>query len=171
MSTRRGHVELLHWPEEADRRTDPAMGHTARLLLVSSGTLPPLDTGYLEDWARTSADALEIEARLAVLEARAHEEREAVPTIDSDGVLRYHDAWLALGPLEAGMADLLVRRWRQLVPRHEVETVWPVPPGHAALRSQVLRLRRRLGSVDLRLRTLRSRGYLLEPVAPAFVRH
>ena len=88
--------------------------------------------------------------------------------LDDFGVLRVNGAWVALPPLEARLAEALLERLGAVTSRELlIRAGWPTgAPGRNALDVHVLRLRRRLTPVGLAIRTVRSRGYLMEP-APA----
>ena len=62
------------------------------------------------------------------------------------------------------MVVRMLDRWGQVVGREELaDAGWPAgAPGRNALDVHVLRLRRRLARVGLVIRTVRSRGYVLE---------
>jgi DNA-binding response OmpR family regulator len=88
--------------------------------------------------------------------------------LDDFGVLRVNGSWVALPPLEARLTEALLERLGAVTSRELlIRAGWPSgAPGRNALDVHVLRLRRRLQPVGLAIRTVRSRGYLLEP-APA----
>ena len=157
-------VVLLRWPAEADRRDDLIELGTARLLLVEDGATPPHAPDCLEDWIRVPAPELDLRARLAALEGRATRHSPSVPTLDTDGVLRFDAAWVSLPPVEARLTRVMVERFGAVVGRETLARAgWPEgTAGRNALDVHVLRLRRRLASVGLVIRTVRSRGYLLE---------
>lgn len=171
-------VTMLRWPEEAGRRRSISQSRMPRLLLVADGEDPPPVDDCLEDWIRVPAAESEVQARIDALAARgqAHSangngnghEQPAGPTtpeIDDFGVLRLHGAWVALPPLEARLAEALLERMGAVTSRETlVRAGWPAgAPGRNALDVHVLRLRRRLQPVGLAIRTVRSRGYLMEP--------
>jgi DNA-binding response OmpR family regulator len=170
-------VTMLRWPEEAGRRSSISQSGVPRLLLVAHGEEPPPVADCLEDWIRVPAAESEVRARVDALAARgqAHlgngQEQPGgprTPEIDDFGVLRLHGAWVALPPLEARLAEALLERLGAVTSRETlVRAGWPAEaPGRNALDVHVLRLRRRLQPVGLAIRTVRSRGYLMEP-APA----
>src|SRR5439155_25699789 len=80
------------------------------------------------------------------------------------GVLRFGSSWVSLPPVEARLADALVVRFGAVVGRDTLRrSVWPgTAPGRNVLDVHVLRLRRRLAPLGLAIRTVRSRGYMLE---------
>ena len=87
-----------------------------------------------------------------------------IPELDDNGVLRLGPAWVALAPVEGRLAKALVERFSRVVSRDTLARAgWPSKaPDRNVLDVHVLRLRRRLGPVGLVIRTVRSRGYLLE---------
>ncbi len=86
------------------------------------------------------------------------------PHLNEDGVLRVNDRWVALPPVEARLAGVLVDGFGAVVSRASLTRVgWPAgSSSRNALDVHVLRLRRRLSPLGLAIRTVRSRGYLLE---------
>jgi DNA-binding winged helix-turn-helix (wHTH) protein len=87
-----------------------------------------------------------------------------VPSIDDDGVLRFGGQWVSIPPVEARLIAALIERYGTVVGRDALtRSGWPdKEPGRNALDVHVLRLRRRIESLGLAVRTVRSRGYLLE---------
>ena len=111
------------------------------------------------------ATEAELSARMAALTARArHHVAPERPDLDDDGVLRIGRSWVSLPPVEARLTAALLDRLGAVVSREALARAgWPDgAPGRNALDVHVLRLRRRLGTVGLAIRTVRSRGYLLE---------
>jgi DNA-binding response OmpR family regulator len=141
---------------------------TPRLLLIDSGTSPPLPTDCLEDWLRVPASEEDVRARVACLEVRADAHRTEAPRLDDDGVLRFSDRWVSLPPVEARLCRALVERFGAVVSRDALSRAgWPsADAGRNALDVHILRLRRRLAPASLIIRTVRSRGYLLESERP-----
>ncbi len=146
-----------------------------RLLLVESGP-PPVDVSLLEDWIRIPAPAIDIEARLESLRRRSTQVEEPVarltPHLGSDGILRFGDDWVSLSPLEVRLVSALLARPNAVVTRQALsESGWPPAgegrphPRRNTLDAHMLRLRQRLPAVGLTVRTIRSRGYMLEQLA------
>ena len=160
-------VTVLRWPEERRRREDLAERGRARLLLVDVDAPPPIAADPLEDWVREPAGDLDVRARMEGLRLRLEQTLELVPELDDDGVNRFGERWAPLPPVEARLTRALVTRFGAVVSRAELSAAgWPHgAPGRNALDVHVLRLRRRLEPVRLAIRTVRSRGYLLEPAA------
>ena len=164
---------MLRWPEEEDRRAGISEAGAPRLLLVPEGEEPPRVTDCLEDWVRVPAAEDEVRARVDALTVRSQAHTShgdnghapAGPVLDDFGVLRVNGAWVALPPLEARLAEALLERLGAVTSRELlVRAGWPTgAPGRNALDVHVLRLRRRLQPVGLAIRTVRSRGYLMEP--------
>jgi DNA-binding response OmpR family regulator len=159
-------VVLVRWPVEEARRSELAAAGLPRLLLVDAdGDVPPPED-CLEDWVRVPADQADVQTRIRVLAARSELHRRAQPAMDEHGMLRYGTGWVSLPPVEARITRALVDRLGGVVARDELaRSGWPDgAPGRNALDVHVLRIRRRVAPLGLAIRTVRSRGYLLEPV-------
>ena len=158
-------VVLVRWPAEEERRARLAEEGVPRLLLVEDAAPPPLAVDDLEDWIRVPADEVDLHARVENLNRRSRSRAAALPELDGDGVLRVGAAWVPLPPVEARLTFALVDRFGAVVSRDALARAgWPDgAPGRNALDVHVLRLRRRLIGLGLAIRTVRSRGYLLEP--------
>jgi DNA-binding response OmpR family regulator len=135
-----------------------------RLLLLEDNAVPPQPDDCLEDWIRVPAAEIDVRSRCSALAARAEQHVSAAPSLDDDGVLRYGGIWVPLPPVEARLTDALLQRFGAVVSRDSLARAgWPDgAPGRNALDVHVLRLRRRIHSLGLVIRTVRSRGYLLE---------
>ncbi len=160
-------VVLLRWPAEGGRRQRMSVSGEARLLLVEDGQPPPRLVDCLEDWIRVPAPEEDVRARVDALAARSQAHEQRLPGIDPNGVLRYNGGWTSLPPLEARLTAALLERFGAVVGRDTlIRAVWPgQAPGRNALDVHILRLRRRLHPLGLAIRTVRSRGYLLETAA------
>jgi two-component system OmpR family response regulator len=156
-------VELVRWPGDPQRLAGLRDRGVPRLLLVSDDADPPIPTDCLEDWVAAGApeSALDARRRALLARARAHGAR---PEIDDDGLLRHHDAWVSLSPVEQSLTRALLERFGAVVARDDLAArAWPDgAPTRNALDVHVLRLRRRLAPLGLEIRTVRSRGYLLQ---------
>jgi DNA-binding response OmpR family regulator len=157
------HVEVLPWPAEGSRREELRMQGVPRLLVVADGAELPIVLDCLEDWVTTSAAEREIEARRRALAMRA-EQHSVQPQLDDDGLLHHRDAWVSLSPVEQSIARALLDRFGAVVTRDALaDRAWPNGvPTRNALDVHVLRLRRRIAPLGLEIRTVRSRGYLLQ---------
>jgi DNA-binding response OmpR family regulator len=169
-------VALVRWPAEASRRDALLAAGAPVLLLVEAGA-PPVEIGPVEDWIRIPSTDADIEARVRGIKVRVetagipdpHFGSDGLPVLDEGGVLRFGSRWVSISPLESRLVDALLERPGAVIPRQILtEAVWPDDrsrvdgPGRNALDIQVLRLRRRLHEVGLTVRTVRSRGYILD---------
>jgi hypothetical protein len=160
-------VVLLRWPLEEPRRQRLAAEERMRLLLVEGGAAAPRCEDCLEDWIRVPADEADLRARIDALTRRHHVHGQDRPVLDLDGLLRFSGGWVSLPPVEARLTGALLERYETVVSRDQLARAgWPKgAPGRNALDVHVLRLRRRIAALDLSIKTVRSRGYLLEPGA------
>jgi hypothetical protein len=160
---------LVRWPVEAEQRTRCLTERLPHLLLLEEGVAAPEITDCLEDWIRVPAPEADVRARVRTLLARGQAHLRSVPEIDAHGVLRYGAGWVSLPPVEARLANALVLRFEAVVGRDALRrAVWPgASPGRNVLDVHVLRLRRRLAPLGLAIRTVRSRGYMLEGAGSA----
>src|SRR5712691_1018188 len=161
-------VALVRWPQENDRLVRLRADRAPRLLLVDPHVAPPQASDCLEDWVRLPVDDRDVRARVATLVERV-DGGDATPEVDDDGLPRWRDRWVALSPVEAALARALVERFGAVVGRDTLaRRAWPHgAPTRNALDVHVLRLRRRIAPLRLEVRTVRSRGYLLQTVADA----
>ena len=155
----------MRWPGDAARRDALAGAGRPRLVLVEEGVDPPEPGDCLEDWIRMPASEGDVRVRVAQVAARAARHRRVTPDLDEDGVLSFGPARVALPPVEWRITAAMVERFGAVVSRDSLSRAgWPEgSPGRNALDVHVLRLRRRLAPAGLAIRTVRSRGYLLEP--------
>ncbi len=158
-------VVLIRWPEEEARLEGLRAVGAPRLLLVGESLAAPSSVDPLEDWIRLPAAEDDLRARVATLAARAGQ-AVTVPTVDTDGLLRHRGRWVTLSPVERALAAALVDRFGAVVGRDTlVRRAWPGgSPTRNALDVHMLRLRRRISSLGLEVRTVRARGYLLQEV-------
>lgn len=158
-------VELVQWPGEQERLDRMRDDGIARLVLVAEGAVPPLTTDVLEDWIRLPASEEDIESRLRVLSDRFRANGEqARPELDENGLLHFGDRWVPLPPVEMRLIAAMLDRYRAVVSREALSRAgWPdTVPGRNVLDVHIVRLRRRVAELGLVIRTVRSRGYLLE---------
>lgn len=157
-------VAVARWPAERERVEDLRVRGVPRLLFLEGDTPAPGNPDCLEDWIRSPASDADVETRIASLRRRG-EMHGARPTIDEDGLLRHNDLWVSLSPVERRIAIALIERYQAVVTRDVLaERAWPEGvPTRNALDVHVLRLRRRLAPLGLEIRTVRARGYLLQP--------
>ncbi len=164
-------VVLLRWPSESARRERLGRLGQPRLLLLEDGVPAPTVDGCLEDWARLPLDEDDLRARLAAVEARSLRHVPG-PRLDQDDVLHIGEESIPLAVIEARLVGALLERPGAVVPRQALSSAaWPDGErGRNALDVHVLRLRRRLAGTGLVIRTVRSRGYLLESAGGAGAR-
>ena len=159
-------VAVVRWPSEGERREALRDAGLPRVLLVEGDAAPP-ESECFEDWVRMPADDAELAARVRAVEARTRAHLDHVPRLDDDGLLWFEGRWVALTPLEVRLVEVLLERFGTVVgQRAMVAAGWP---GSEARRNlldvHMLKLRRRLAPAGLTIRTVRSRGYLLEAAA------
>lgn len=176
-------VALLQWPSEEQRRSQLSLAGLPRLLVVESEASPPVSADELEDWVRLPVDEVDFRARVAGLRQRydTHLTRSPAttsgfgcgpgPILDADSVLRFGGGWVPLPPVEARLAAALLGRLGAVVSREALSRAgWPGKvPARNSLDVHVLRLRRRITPLSLAIRTVRSRGYVMElsePIGP-----
>lgn len=158
-------VVLVRWPDDGDRRELLIAEGVPRLLLLRDGADAPGPPDCLEDWIRVPADQRELRVRVDGLRQRAAFHADDRPAMDEHGVLRHGGRWVSLPPVEARLTAALLDRFGSVVSRDALSRAgWPNNGigGRNALDVHVLRLRRRLDTVGLAIRTVRARGYLLE---------
>jgi DNA-binding response OmpR family regulator len=157
-------VAMVNWPEEEPRRLELRSQGRARLLLVREQAPAPIASDPLEDWIRVPADENDMRARVDALRLRSGLHEPVRPTLDSDGLLRKGDLWVGLPLIEARLIGALLAKSGAVVSRDAlIKAGWPnETPTRNVLDVHILRLRRRLGPIGLSIRTVRSRGYVLE---------
>lgn len=155
-------VVLVRWPEEEARLERLRAAGAPRLLLVGEEWGAPRPVDALEDWIRLPAADADLRLRVETLAARAG--RGVRGSVDHDGLLRFHDRWVTLSPVEVALASALVERWEAVVGRDTLaRRAWPEgTPTRNALDVHILRLRRRAAQVGIEIRTVRARGYLMQ---------
>lgn len=160
-------VVLLRWPIEEPRRQRLRDEGRVRLLLVEGGAAAPRCDDTLEDWIRVPVDEADVRARVDGLARRSMVLQAGRPDLDHDGLLRFSGGWVSLPPVEARLMSALLERYETVVSRDQLaRSGWPKgAPGRNALDVHVLRLRRRIAPLSLSIKTVRSRGYLLESVS------
>lgn len=158
-------VETVLWPSDEGRLAQLRQEGVPRLILVPDGMMPPLTTDVLEDWARLPVSEDDIRIRRQILADRVQDGDEVRrPQLDDNGLLRLGGLWVSLPPVELRLTGALLDRYRAVVSRDALARAgWPEGmPGRNVLDVHIVRLRRRLAPLGLVIRTVRSRGYLLE---------
>jgi hypothetical protein len=156
-------VVFVRWPVEVDKRESLRRAGVPRLLILDAGEPAPLCRDALEDWVRPPLSQQDVQTRTRTLEERAR--LQTVPAVDHDDVLRFSGQVLPLSPIEARLMAVLVENYQEVVARRTlVAQGWPdqTPPRRNALDLHILRLRRRIAAVGLTVRTVWSRGYVLD---------
>ncbi|HEX2700484.1 MAG TPA: helix-turn-helix domain-containing protein [Acidimicrobiales bacterium] len=155
-------VAILRWPEESAVLSDLRAAGTPRLLLVSPDEPAPAGTGCDEDWVRLPTSDDDVRVRAVALAARAsrHSHR---PQVKGDGRITYRGRWVALSEGEEHLCRILADQLGEVV---APEAMVAVSAGQnlssGAIRLHIMRLRKRLQPLGLAVRTVRSRGYLME---------
>src|SRR5579871_471779 len=161
-------VMILHWPSQGgDAQQFTARG-VACLLLVDADSDPPLELHPLADWERLPADERDIANRLRRLKARGRPLTR--PRVDGDRRLHFGDAWVALSPIEARIAESLVSQFDEVVPDAALVVAGGEVTPHgrispAALRVHLTRLRQRVAVLGLTIRVVRGQGHVLSAMA------
>lgn len=161
-------VALVRWPDDEQKRRELRASNRPRLLLVDQQAPAPVSGDPLEDWIRLPADDRDLRARLDALTLRSGSGDDEFPVIDPDGLLRLGDQWVSLPPIEQRLATALIEKPSAVVSRDALAKAgWP---GDVATRNaldvHMLRLRRRIEPLGLSIRTVRSRGYVLDIKPP-----
>jgi two-component system OmpR family response regulator len=155
-------VTVLDWPPAANDASHPGAAHELRLYLVAPEAEPPTALDERSDWLRVPVDLRDLQARVRNLQARCAE--PVVPALDDDGILRVHQRWVALTPLEARFMTVFLEAPGTVVGRRDlIAAAWPdKSPTPGALDSCMRRLRDRVATVGLTVRTIYRRGFVLE---------
>jgi DNA-binding winged helix-turn-helix (wHTH) protein len=157
-------VRLLRWPAESAQRSRYEALGVLRLLVVEGQAPAPVCTDIREDWVRAPITDADLRVRVAALRARA--EAYLLPQIDhTSGTLWFAERFVAVSPNETRLLECMIRQFGVVVPRSTLHECLPNRPGGAsrnALDLRIMRLRRRIRPLDLVIRTVYGRGYLLE---------
>lgn len=156
-------VELVRWPAESARREQLIAAGIPLILVVEGRVGAPASTYLYEDWVRPPISREDLRARRQSLVARAFANR--APRVDQDDVLHFGYERLCLSRAEAQLMRALVVSIGTVVERDTlVELLWPgcQQARRSALDLRILRLRRRIQSAPLTIRTVWGRGYMLE---------
>jgi DNA-binding response OmpR family regulator len=155
-------VAILHWPEDAAVVEYFRAHGGARLLLVAPDADIPTRSGWDEDWIRLPARDEDVRARVEALMARLAGPAP-FPEIGTDGRLFFDGNWVPLSPTEEAMARVLSDSFGDVVGTESLA----VATGErrltpTAVRVHLTRLRKRIRTMGLVVRTVRGRGYVLE---------
>jgi DNA-binding response OmpR family regulator len=156
-------VALIQWPSDEALRSELANQGHPRLLLVEPDADPPECTDTLEDWVRLPVSRADRNARIRTLESRLTPTGPSAPHLNGHGTLEYGGEKTQLSAIQTDLMRLLVERFGAVVNRDALaRAAWPdTDPSANNLDVAIGRLRRQLEPVGLRIRTVRSRGYLL----------
>jgi len=156
-------VALIRWPSDESLRRELAELRQPRLLLVDSDAQPPKCTDVLEDWVRLPVSRADRNARIRTLESRVETQHPPTPALNGSGTLQYRGESTQLSAIQSDLVRLLIERFGAVVSREDLAAVaWPdSDASDNNLDVTIGRLRRQLVPVGLRIRTVRSRGYLL----------
>lgn len=157
-------VAVVRLPDESRQLEELRRRGIPRLALVEPHAPPFTPVDLLEDWVRLPAAPSDVRARVLALARRADESLERRPELTDGRLLRYGRWWVALAPADTRLMAPLVDRFGSVVGRNELAKAgWPDGlPSRNSLDVQLGRLRRRLKGSGLTLRTVRSRGCVLE---------
>jgi len=159
---------VIRWPAAEDRRQELADLGVPRPLLVDSDASPPICIDTLEDWIRLPADERDIDARMNGLRARASFWAPSTrPELDGHGRLLRGARWVPLSPTEEQLCTLLIGEFGQVVSdKALIGRAWPDGTGTpTGLRLQMTRLRRRIADLQLEVRSVRGKGYVVQSQA------
>lgn len=155
-------VAIVYWPAERELAEDLAAQGRALLMLVAADADPPVAWDRLTDWLRLPADDADVRARVDMLQRRL--EQPPAPMIDEFDVVWRGSKWVALSPVEARIFTMLLDREGTVVSRRELNAAcWKDgAPEDRAVDARLPTLRARVGQLGITIRTIRSRGFLLE---------
>ena len=160
-------IEILDWPADGDVVRRLRATGRPRLLVVAAGEAPPRVSDPLEDWIRADSDPVDFEVRLETLRRR-FVEPTGIPIIDGSGVLHHGGRWVALSAVEVRIVSALLARFATVVGRDSLVLAGQSRDlrNRNLLDVQMVRVRRRVATLGLEIRTVRSRGYLLQFATP-----
>ncbi|TKS96449.1 response regulator transcription factor [Streptomyces lasalocidi] len=130
---------------------------------MEAGARPPVCNDPFEDWVRAPISRDDLDARVRALQNRL--DSRQIPTLDSAGTLTFGSHSITVSNVQTELMELLIEHFGEVVYRHELaqrlaERVQR--PTRNSLDLHIMRLRRRLASTDLVIRTAWGRGYALE---------
>lgn len=166
VSVRNSDVIFVRWPVQADLRTRCRQDGVPRLLVVEGGAQPPISNDPVEDWVRPPVSRDDLQARVRALQNRFNSRR--VPTIDSTGTLSFGRHSITISTTQTELMRLLIDRFGKVVYRIEFMQRFATRTpalNRNSLDLHIMRLRRRLLPIDLSIRTVWGRGYMLDHAA------
>jgi len=156
-------VQLLRWPAQQHLREEYRSRGLPRILVVEAGLDAPVCDDIYEDWVRTPVASPDLKARADALVNRYH--RNRAPQLGQDGVLRFASQSVTLSPMQARLLSLLVSSYGEVVSREALRSRLDDdggPTSRNALDLHVMRIRHRIASLGLTVRTVWGRGYVLD---------
>jgi two-component system, OmpR family, response regulator len=154
---------FVRWPAQTDLRNQFKREGIPRLLVVEGGARPPICNDPFEDWVRAPISRDDLEARVKALQKRL--DSRQTPRLDSTGMLCFGPHSITISKSQTELMELLIEHFGEVVYRHELaqRLAERVPrPTRNSLDLHIMRLRRRVSSIDLVIRTAWGRGYVLE---------
>jgi len=134
------------------------------LLRIGPDVGPPLIIDDAEDWIRLPCSEQDQNARIRTLLARKVTRQPRPPRVDEHGILRAGDHRCVLSTIETQLMGALVANGSNVTSRQDlIAAGWP--DGHAtrnALDIAMMRLRRTVEPYGVMIRTVRSRGYVVD---------
>jgi DNA-binding response OmpR family regulator len=159
-------VKLVRWPAQAELRTRYLAAGFPCLLVVEGGATPPICLDAREDWVRAPISTHDLDARLDGLRARADQDR--APRLDESGMLHFRGMSVPISATQTDLLRLFVSRFGEAVARAALRARLHTGEGRSGTRNSldlhIMRLRRRIESVGLAIRTVWGYGYLLERI-------
>lgn len=136
------------------------------MLLVEGSAEPPSPGDILEDWIRVPANRADVRVRIEGLIQRSRDSAQSEIIIDETGALNHGSERVLLPPMEARILGVLIEQMGHVISRTDLAiAVWPdATPDRNVLDVHLVRLRRRIKEAGLEIRTIRSRGLLLERI-------
>lgn len=152
------HVAVVHWPGDEEGLEQLRLKGIPRLLLVAPDAPAPSGLETDEDWVRLPASDDDVRARAEALAFRSGR-----PLVIGDGRIVHREAWVPLSQAEEALAKVLVDRFGSVVPAAELAASCGDRDMSAnAVRVHLTRLRKRIRSIGLVVRSVRGRGYVME---------
>jgi DNA-binding response OmpR family regulator len=157
-------VKFLRWPAEESIRSRYKREGTPCLLIVDPGASPPVCGDLSEDWIRSPASRQDVEARVKTMLRRI--DVHQIPVIDAAGLVHFDNKSVNISKTQTELMKRLVAHFGDVVYRDELEqdlAKCAQAPTRNSLDLHMMRLRRRISALNLCVRTVWGRGYVLEP--------
>ena len=154
-------IAIVWWPEDAGGVDRLRAAGIPRLLLVAPDAEPPVGAYLDEDWMRRPALDDEVRARMSALAARAVPAEAPTPTV-SRGRIHYRGRWVSLSDTEQAVAGVLADHFGDIVELPALRNAGGLSLSDGGVRVHLTRLRKRIKPIDLVIRAVRNRGYVLD---------